>query len=127
MKNRMSNKFITIEEHMNSFKKHLWGNTKPMDFASDVVEELLLEIQRQRTVMRAALDEIDRFWKVHEELAEKNEERVQLINLMESLNSQRKGFYAQYLSPDEYSEFIKRSTSMDVIAKLEESNDSEQE
>lgn len=98
-----------------------------MDFASDVVEELLLEIQRQRTVMRAALDEIDRFWKVHEELAEKNEERVQLVNLMESLNSQRKGFYAQYLSPDEYSEFIKRSTSMDVIAKLEESNDSEQE
>ena len=119
------NKFTTIEEHMNSFKKHLWGNTQPMEFASDVVEELLLEIQRQRTVMKAALDEIDRFWNVHEELAVKNEERVQLVNLMESLNSQRKGFYAQYLSSDEYAEFIKRSTDMGMIAKLEELQNNE--
>lgn len=119
------NKFTTIEEHMNSFKKHMWSNTQPLEFASDVTEELLLEIQRQRTVMRAALDEIDRFWKVHEELATKNDERLQLVNLMESLNSQRKGFYPQYLSPDEYAEFIKRNTDMGMIAKLEELQDNE--
>ena len=119
------NKFTTIEEHMSSFKKHLWGHTQPMEFASDVTEELLLEIQRQRTVMKAALDEIDRLWKVHEELATKNEERLQLVNLMESLNSQRKGFYPQYLSQNEYAEFIKRNTDMGTIAKLEELRDNE--
>ena len=38
-----SNESMTIEEHMASFKKHLWSNGLPMQFATDVVEELLLE------------------------------------------------------------------------------------
>lgn len=112
------NHVMTIQEHMDSFKKHLWGDEKPMDFASDVVEELLLEIQRQRTVMRAALDEIDRMWETHLKVASETGEQSQLVNLMDSLGDRRRGFYAQYLSPEEYSEFIRRSTNMDLIATL---------
>ena len=113
------NEKMTIAEHMDSFKKHMWSNEKPMDFASDVVEELLLEIQRQKTVMRAALDEIDRLWETHHELASKNEGVTQLVNLMDSLGDRRNGFYAQYLTPREYQEFILRNTNLDLIAKME--------
>ena len=49
---------LTIEEQMASFKKHLWSNNKPLEFASAVVEEMLLEIQRQKTVMEAAHEQI---------------------------------------------------------------------
>lgn len=112
-----NNESMTIEEHMESFKKHLWSHGLPMQFATDVVEELLLEIQRQRTVMRAAVDELDEFWEVHRQAAEKNERVPQLVNLMHSLNNKRKGFYAQYLSQAEYREFIHRSTNMENISK----------
>ena len=41
----------TIDEMMDSFKKHLWSDDKPMEFAIAVAEEMLLEIQRQQTIM----------------------------------------------------------------------------
>lgn len=75
----------TIAQQLSSFKKHLWSSQQPLDFSSDVVFELLMEIQRQRTVMLAALDEVDRMWAAHEKLAEENGDIKQLVNLMDSL------------------------------------------
>ena len=109
----------TIAQQLSSFKKHLWSSQQPLDFSSDVVFELLMEIQRQKTVMLAALDEVDRMWVAHEKLAEENGDIKQLVNLMDSLRGIRKGFYPQYLSPSEYEEFIKRSTSLEMIAMMQ--------
>ena len=105
----------TIIEMMDSFKKHLWSSDKPMEFATDVVEEMLLEIQRQQTVMRAAADEIRRHWAVHSE--SEGVSLHQLQNLVASLTGQRKGFYAQYLSPIEYHEFVLRQSSFDSFVQ----------
>lgn len=105
----------TIEEMMDSFKKHLWSDDKPMEFAIAVAEEMLLEIQRQQTVMKAAADEIRRHWEVHTTAEDVSPQQVQ--NLMASLLSQRNGFYAQYLSPEEYKEFVLRQSSFESFAK----------
>jgi len=102
---------MTIDEQLNSFKKHMWSHTQPMEFASAVVEELLMEVQRQRTVMRAAMDEIAT--NVHHQPDNADE----LQKLMASLASERKGFYAQYLSVAEYDEFVKRRTDLGAMAK----------
>ena len=105
----------TIEEMMDSFKKHLWSDDKPMEFSIAVAEEMLLEIQRQQTIMKAAADEIRRHWQVHVAAEDVSTEQVQ--NLMASLLSERKGFYAQYLSPEEYKEFVLRQSSFESFAK----------
>lgn len=109
---------MTIEEHMNIFKKQLWSNEQPMEFASQIVKELLLEVQRRRTVMAAALVEIDSHWEHHEKTATENEELVELLNLMDTLAERRLGFYAQHLSENEYKEFISRNTDLDIIANM---------
>ena len=117
----------TIEEMMDSFKKHLWSDDKPMEFAAAVAEEMLLEIQRQQTVMKAAADEIRRHWQVHAAADDVSPQQVQ--NLMASLLSERKGFYAQYLSPEEYKEFVLRQSSFESFAKntdlIQEDNDTD--
>ena len=114
----MSDERKTIHEQLENFKKYLWSNEKPMDFATNVVEELLLEIQRQQTIMRAGLDEIDRHWTTHTEGENMND--GQLYNLMENLRGNRRGFYSQYLSPNEYREFIARQTNFEAFAKAQE-------
>lgn len=118
-----SSKVTTIHEHMENFKKHLWSSENPMEFSTQVVEELLLEVQRIRTVMRAGLDELDRHWETHKTAAIslEGDERL-LINLMDSLGSRRKGFYPQYLTPEEYQEFISRQVNLNNIAKIYESS-----
>ena len=114
----------TIEEQLNSFQKHLWSNEKPMDFAADVVRELLLEIQRQRTVMMAAHDEISLHSQTHANHWAKHGVGTQNFNnLMESLASRRNGFYAQFLSPEEYHEFIRRQSSFDVFEQIVNAED----
>ena len=105
----------TIAEMLESFKKHLWGNDQPMLFAVAVVEEMLLEIQRQQTVMRASADELHRHWDTHTDCDTVS--LPQLQNLAASLTGERKGFYAQYLSPPEYHEFVLRQSSFDTFAK----------
>ena len=117
MSNEEHKEIMTIEEHMDVFKKQLWNNEKPMEFATQMVQELLLEIQRRRTVMAAALHEIDNMWDSHQELAAKNEDTVGLHNLMESLAGRRMGFYSQYLSENEYKEFILRNTDMETFTR----------
>ena len=104
----------TIEEQMGSFKKMLWANDKPLEFAS-AVEEMLMEIQRQQTVMRAGHEQILDHIEVHRQTGAMNPE--QLGNLLLSLKSERKGFYPQYLTMIEYREFIGRQTSLEGIAK----------
>ena len=111
----------TIAEQLASFKKPLWANDRPMDFATDVVEEMLLEIQRQQTVMRASADELRRQWKAH--LSDESITEAQLQNLLFSLSGARRGFYAQYLSPSEYHEFVLRQSSFETIAMMEEGNE----
>jgi len=108
----------TIHEQLESFKKHLWSNEKPMEFAVDVVEELLLEIQRQQTIMRAGLDEIDRHWDIHRTDDVTNNK--QLVGLMDNLGGRRRGFYAQYLSQNEYREFVARQTNFEAFAKAQQ-------
>jgi hypothetical protein len=103
----------TIEEQLESFKKHLWSHSQPMEFASAVVEELLMEVQRQRTVMRAGFDEIRSQIHVHQS----SKEHGELQNLMSSLSAERKGFYAQYLSVAEYNEVVRRRTDLDAMAR----------
>jgi hypothetical protein len=105
----------TIHEQLESFKKHLWSNETPMEFATDVVEELLLEIQRQHTIMRAGLDEIDRHWDIHRH-KDGDGNNKQLVGLMDNLGGRRRGFYAQYLSQNEYREFIARQTNFEAFA-----------
>ncbi len=114
----MSKEKKTIHEQLESFKKFLWSDEQPMEFATNVVEELLLEVQRQQTVMRAGLDEIDQHWESHRRKEPADE--AQLLNLMESLGSNRRGFYAQYLSPNEYHEFILRQSNFEAFAKAHE-------
>ena len=121
----MSDERKTIHEQLESFRKHLWSNEKPMDFATNVVEELLLEIQRQQTIMRAGLDEIDRHWTTHTEGENMND--GQLYNLMENLRGNRRGFYSQYLSPNEYREFIARQTNFEAFARAQEAAFAEQD
>ena len=113
----MSEDRKTIHEQLESFKKHMWSNEKPLDFATDVVEEMLLEIQRQWTVMRAGLDEIDRHWETHKQGEDMS--NGQLVNLMDNLGGKRRGFYAQYLSQNEYREFIARQTNFEAFAKAQ--------
>ena len=113
----MSEDRKTIHEQLESFKKHMWSNEKPLDFANDVVEEMLLEIQRQWTVMRAGLDEIDRHWETHKQGEDMS--NGQLVNLMDNLGGKRRGFYAQYLSQNEYREFIARQTNFEAFAKAQ--------
>tara|TARA_R100000152_G_C6582053_1_gene45562 strand:+ start:17 stop:412 length:396 start_codon:yes stop_codon:yes gene_type:complete len=113
----MSEERKTIHEQLESFKKHLWSSEKPMDFATDVVEEMLLEIQRQWTIMRAGLDEIDRHWETHKQGEDMS--NGQLVNLMDNLGGKRRGFYAQYLSQNEYREFIARQTNFEAFAKAQ--------
>ena len=113
----MSEERKTIHEQLESFKKHLWSSEKPLDFATDVVEEMLLEIQRQWTIMRAGLDEIDRHWETHKQGEDMSS--GQLVNLMDNLGGKRRGFYAQYLSQNEYREFIARQTNFEAFAKAQ--------
>jgi len=49
----------TLEAQYNSVKKHVWSSARPIDSALDVVYQLLQEVRRQRTVMRAAYVEIE--------------------------------------------------------------------
>ena len=100
----------TIKEHMDSFQKQMWSHPKPLEFCVEVVAELLTEIQRQRTVMRAGLEELDRHWDTVSEGAV-DSEYDDLFALMEELGTKRNGFYPQYLSPEEYEEFIKNVRS----------------
>lgn len=115
----------TVGEQLESFKKHLWSHGQPMEFATDVVEELLLEIQRQQTIMRASADELQRHWGVH--LADEGITEQQLKNLLLSLSGARRGFYAQYLSPSEYHEFVLRQSSFETIAMREVRNEEKEE
>ena len=109
----------TIEDQLNSFQKHLWSHEKPMDFATDVVRELLLEIQRQRTVMKASHDEIATHVEVHQKhWAQAGNGQESFNNLMNSLTGKRNGFYAQFLSQEEYAEFIRRQSSFDVFEQF---------
>mgnify|MGYP003952976025 CR=1 FL=1 len=95
----------TIQEHMDSFQKQMWGHSKPLEFCVEVVQELLSEIQRQRTVMRAGLEELDKHWTdVSKDAA--GSKYDELITLMDNLGSKRQGFYPQYLSIEEHEEFV---------------------
>lgn len=62
--------------------------------------------------MRAAHEE------VISRMATNGEVHPQFQNLMHSLLNQRNGFYAQYLSPEEYTEFIRRQSSFDVFEQM---------
>ena len=115
---------LTIQEQLDSFKKHLWSNEQPMEFAAAVVEELLLEVQRQQTVMRASKEELSRHWQTH--VGSEDINAQQLTNLVESLSSKRKGFYAQYLGEAEYREFIARQTNFETFAKIMQVEGAEQ-
>ena len=106
----------TIDEQIESFKKYLWSHTKPMDFAATVVEELLMEIQRQRTVMRAGLEEIQQHMQAHQS-TRIQDNKDGFDNLMKSLKSERKGFYPQYLSVAEYDEMVRRRVDFDGMAQ----------
>ena len=114
----------TIEEQLNSFQKHLWSHDKPMDFATDVVRELLLEIQRQRTVMRASHDEIATHAEAHlNHWVQSGNGQESFNNLMSSLSGERNGFYAQFLSQEEYAEFIRRQSSFDIFEQFADTED----
>ena len=51
----------------------------------------------------------------------------QYNNLLESLKGERKGFYPQHLSMNEYDEYVRRSTDLATIARATtmENNDKE--
>ena len=125
----MSKNKLTIEEQMENFKNHLWKNTKPLDFAAAVVEEMLLEIQRQQTVMACAHAQMTSEGSNVRESTSMS--FSQYKNLLESLKSERKGIYPQYLSMQQYDEYIKKSTDFATIARAatlsEEQNINEEE
>jgi len=67
--------------------------------------------------MRAGLDEIDRHWSIHKSGDAVNDK--QLVGLMDNLGGRRRGFYAQYLSQNEYREFVARQTNFEAFAKAQ--------
>ena len=109
----------TIKEHMDTFQKQMCSHPKPLEMWVGVVEELLREIQRQRTVMRAGLEELDKHWAV---VSDTTDVAVydELVTLMDNLGSKRKGFYPQYLLPEEYEEFIEGVRSAVDFSNLAE-------
>mgnify|MGYP001490513455 CR=1 FL=1 len=114
----------TIKENMDAFQKQMWSHEKPLEFSVQVVEELLLEVQRQRTVMRAALEEIDAHWEQHSTNSfgepATAEEHQWLVNLMDNLGYRQNGMYPKFLSPEAYEEYLGRLHNELDFAKIAE-------
>ena len=112
----------TIKENMDAFQKQMWSDPKPIEFRVRVVEELLLEVQRQRTVMRAALEEIDAHWETHTRDAKGGllPGANDLVDLMDNLGYRQNGMYPKFLSPEAYEEYLGRLHSELDFAKIAE-------
>jgi len=122
----------TIKENMDAFQKQMWSHEKPLEFCVAVVNDLLLEIQRQRTVMRAALEEIDAHWEVHSTNSVGDpataEEHQWLVGLMDNLGYRQSGMYPKFLSPEAYEEYLARlHTELDFSRFAEGEEDDKKE
>ena len=77
-----------VKSQLDKFQKIMWSSEKPLLYAVEVVQRLLEENQRMRTVMSAALTEF-------ENNSEKIQQTEDLKRLLENLSLERQDDYAR--------------------------------
>ena len=82
-----------VDKELQEFQKAMWSSDKPLHYAIVVVERLMSENKRMRTVMLEALHQIDENLSNH--LSEDNGE---LFKLLDNLCLKRFDLYQQHLS-----------------------------
>lgn len=82
---------MSVEKDIQSFKMATWNDSKPLLFAIQYVEELIKENHRMRSVMMAALREIDNNLDSHTSGEESHD--LELFRLLDNLCFKRRDGY----------------------------------
>ena len=101
-----------VKEELDTFQKNMWSNEKPLIYAITVVERLLLENKRMRTVMLEALHEIDSNLDAH-----LSEDNVALFRLLDNLCLKERDLYDKHLSQS-----TRQEKNKEIREKLDFSN-----
>lgn len=101
-----------VSKELESFKKQMWSNDQPLVYAITIVERLLLENKRMRTVMLEALHEIDVNLDAH--LSEDNSE---LFRLLDNLCLKHQDLYDKHLVRED-----RQERNAEIREKLDFSN-----
>ena len=82
-----------VDKELQEFQKAMWSSDKPLHYAIVVVERLMSENKRMRTVMLEALSQIDENLSNH--LSDDNNE---LFRLLDNLCLKRLDLYQRHLN-----------------------------
>lgn len=100
-----------VKEELEKFQKTMWSHDKPLLYAIEIVERILYENKRMRTIMMEALHEIDGKLDSHLTQTEQDQE---LFRLLDNLCLKRQDIYPQHLSGQNIEKFRE-----EVRAKLD--------
>lgn len=101
-----------MKRELEEFQKRMWSNDQPLVYAVSVVERLLHENKRMRTVMLQALREIDDNLDAHTK-----EDNSELFRLLDNLCLKRQDVYDAYLEKE-----TRQDKNREIREKLDFSN-----
>lgn len=91
-----------VKEELDKFQKIMWSHDRPLSYAVEIVERILYENKRMRTIMMEALHEIDKNLDSHLVGDERDQE---LFRLLDNLCLKCQDIYPQHLEGQDIEKF----------------------